>query len=80
MNSTATANTTDTGGLAPPTLLHSDLALDFVAMSPEALTLVAEVEKTAYSHPWTLRHFQDSLQAGYLMQMLVPLGESVRLQ
>lgn len=45
-------------------------------MSPEALPLVAEVEKTAYSHPWTLRHFQDSLQAGYLMQMLVAQPEA----
>ena len=78
MNSTAAANTTDTGGLAPPTLLHTDLALDFVAMSPEALPLVAEVEKTAYSHPWTLRHFQDSLQAGYLMQMLVAQPSAVQ--
>lgn len=42
-----------------------------VDMDTRTVPLVAEVEKTAYAHPWTLRHFQDSLAAGYWMSMLV---------
>lgn len=48
-----------------------DRDLDFVVMEADRLPLVAEVEKTAYAHPWGLRHLQDSLAAGHLMQMLV---------
>lgn len=42
-----------------------------VDMDPTTVQLVAEVEKTAYAHPWGVRHFQDSLVAGYWMSMLV---------
>ena len=45
----------------------------FEPMTPADLQHVAEVEKTAYTHPWTTRHFSDSLQAGYPAVML--LGE-----
>ncbi len=68
---TAALHTAAPPGLSPPHTPCTDLAIDFAPMTQEALQLVAEVEKTAYSHPWTLRHFQDSLQTGYLMQMLV---------
>ena len=45
--------------------------LAFAALTPDTLPRVAEVEKTAYAHPWSLRHFQDSLAAGYLAQALL---------
>lgn len=45
--------------------------LAFVGMDESVLPLVAEVEKTAYAHPWNPRHFRDSLAAGHQMQMLV---------
>lgn len=41
------------------------------AMQPQDLAQVAEVEKTAYAHPWPLRHFEGSLAQGHWMQMLV---------
>lgn len=34
------------------------------------LPLVAEVEKTAYAHPWSLRHFESSFQCGHWMWAL----------
>ena len=34
------------------------------------LARVAETEKTAYAHPWSLRHFASSLQAGHWMWAL----------
>lgn len=42
-----------------------------IDMDASTVTLVAEVEKTAYAHPWSLRHFQDSLNAGYWVSLLV---------
>lgn len=45
--------------------------LAFVPLDEALLPLVAEVEKTAYSHPWRLGHLQDSLRAGHLAQLLV---------
>lgn len=55
----------------PSPTAHSEQRLAFVAMDASVLPLIAEVEKTAYSHPWNLRHFSDSLAAGHQMQMLV---------
>lgn len=49
----------------------ADRPLAFVPLDASLLSLVAEVEKTAYSHPWRLGHLQDSLQAGHLAQLLV---------
>lgn len=43
-------------------------------MTAADLEAVAEVEKTAYTHPWTQRHFSDSLQSGYPAVLL--LGEA----
>ncbi len=40
-------------------------------MGADDLLRVAEVEKTAYTHPWPLRHFESSLAAGHWMQMLL---------
>lgn len=45
----------------------------FEPMTLADLDAVAAVEKTAYTHPWTQRHFSDSLQSGYPAVML--LGE-----
>ena len=42
-----------------------------VPMAPEWVPLVAEVEKTAYGHPWNQRHFADSVQAGHWARLLV---------
>ena len=47
---------------------------EWVPLSADVLPLVAEVEKTAYSHPWTLGHFKDTMNAGHHTQEL--LGEA----
>lgn len=47
----------------------------FVAMTEADLENVCEVEKTAYAHPWSRRHFADSLASGYPAVML--LGEAL---
>lgn len=44
---------------------------ELVPMDETVLPLIAEVEQTAYSHPWGLGHFSDSLRSGYWLQMLV---------
>ncbi|MDP2262928.1 MAG: ribosomal protein S18-alanine N-acetyltransferase [Hydrogenophaga sp.] len=44
-------------------------------MTTAHLDAVAEVEKTAYTHPWSPRHFSDSLQSGYPAVLL--LGEAL---
>lgn len=46
----------------------------FVTMTEADLETVCEVEKTAYAHPWSRRHFADSLTSGYPAVML--LGEA----
>lgn len=62
-----------TGDLqAPPGTPERRIA--FEPMTAADLPLVHAVETQAYSHPWTLRHFRDSLQAGYPAVML--LGEA----
>ena len=48
---------------------------EWVPMSADLLPLVVEVEKTAYSHPWTAGHFGDTLNAGHHSQVL--LGEAL---
>lgn len=55
----------------PPPATGTEQRLAFVAMDEAVLPLIAEVDKTAYAHPWNLRHFQDSLAGGHLLQMLV---------
>lgn len=63
----------DAQRLAEPAPLDASLegGLDLCAMAPGHLAVIAEVEKTAYGHPWTRRHFDDSLRAGYLGWVLV---------
>jgi [ribosomal protein S18]-alanine N-acetyltransferase len=54
----------------------------FEPMTHADLEAVAELEKTAYAHPWTQRNFSDSLASGYPAVMLLgePLaGEGGRL-
>jgi [ribosomal protein S18]-alanine N-acetyltransferase len=50
-----------------------------VPMTLDRVPLVAEVEKTAYGHPWSARHFEDSVRAGHWARLLVtepdPVGE-----
>jgi ribosomal-protein-alanine N-acetyltransferase len=35
------------------------------------LARVLSIEQTAYSHPWSLGNFEDSLRSGYVLQGLV---------
>lgn len=61
----------------PPT----DRTLLFEAMTLADLDTVWDMEKRAYSHPWSLGNFRDSLQAGYPAHMLLtPVlpGDSAR--
>ena len=44
-------------------------------MTDADLDAVCEVEKSAYTHPWTRKHFADSLASGYPAVML--LGEAL---
>lgn len=57
--------------LRPEASAWAGRELAFVPMGAENLPLVAEVEKTAYAHPWSLRHFSDSVDSGYATQLLV---------
>jgi [ribosomal protein S18]-alanine N-acetyltransferase len=47
----------------------------FEPMGLDDLAAVTEVEKSAYTHPWSARHFSDSLQSGYPAVLL--LGEAL---
>ena len=61
--------------LKPPQATQA-LEAQFELMTPAWLAAVAQVEHSAYAHPWTHGNFLDSLQAGYEAQMLVG-GEPV---
>lgn len=53
----------------------------FAPMTEADLDAVREVEAAAYAHPWSRKHFHDSLQAGYPAVLLLgePLpGEKAR--
>ena len=43
----------------------------FEPMRLDDLPQVLAIERSAYSHPWTLVNFQDALQAGYQSQLLM---------
>ena len=47
----------------------------FEVVTDADLDAVCEVEKSAYTHPWTRKHFADSLASGYPAVML--LGEAL---
>lgn len=49
--------------------------VNFAPMTEADLDAVQAVEKSAYAHPWSLKHFRDSLQAGYPAMLL--LGEAL---
>lgn len=62
--------------MTPP--LHADaagtLCVDTFAFAPATnadLPLLAQVAASASAHPWSLRHFQDSLHGGHHVLMLV---------
>ena len=72
-----------TAGLWPapmdtlPVPLASDArGIAFMPMTEADLDAVHAVEASAYAHPWTRRHFLDSLQAGYPAVLLVGRGVS----
>jgi len=48
----------------------------FEVVTDADLDAVCEVEKSAYTHPWTRKHFADSLASGYPAVML--LGEALQ--
>jgi len=59
---------------------HADRRVAFVPMTESDLDAVSELEKRAYAHPWSRRHFQDSLAAGHPVVLLLadPLpGEAI---
>lgn len=66
------------GGSDPadsPAPTHRQRRIAFVPMTEADLDTVVEVEKTAYTHPWSRKHFSDSLQSGYPAVLL--LGEAL---
>ena len=46
-------------------------------MSLGDMDAVCEIEKTAYSHPWSRGNFEDSLRSGYWAQVLVGEDQSL---
>lgn len=44
--------------------------LHLEALTEADLQLVCDTEKRAYTHPWTVGHFNDSLKSGYPAQLL----------
>lgn len=60
---------------APAAPVGASRRVAFAAMVPADLDAVQAVEAAAYPHPWSRKHFADSLAAGYAAVML--LGEAV---
>ncbi len=61
------------GTVRPPAIRERRIA--FEPMTEADLDAVRAVEVTAYAHPWSRKHFHDSLQAGYPAVLL--LGEAL---
>ncbi|WP_310566605.1 ribosomal protein S18-alanine N-acetyltransferase [Hydrogenophaga sp.] len=57
----------------PPRAAERRIA--FEPLTEADLDAVCEVEKSAYTHPWSRKHFADSLAAGYPAMLL--LGEAL---
>ena len=55
-----------------------DRCLVFVLAQPAHVEMLVEVEKTAYSHPWSRRHFVDSISQGHRVVMLVMSPDAQR--
>lgn len=75
----ATTSTSTTTGTGTAQHAHQNRQhtrrIAFVPMTEADLDTVVEVEKTAYTHPWSRKHFSDSLQSGYPAVLL--LGEAL---
>lgn len=81
MAATAPQVHTDSAALAgwpapasPTASLGAARRVAFAPMTADDLDAVQAVEAAAYPHPWSRRHFADSLAAGYAAVML--LGEA----
>lgn len=48
----------------------AERSLHLEPLTEADLDLVADTEKRAYAHPWTLGHFRDSLRSGYPATLL----------
>jgi ribosomal-protein-alanine N-acetyltransferase len=59
----------------PDAAAQAQRRVAFEPMTTADLDAVHAVEISAYAHPWSRKHFRDSLQAGYPAVML--LGESL---
>jgi [ribosomal protein S18]-alanine N-acetyltransferase len=75
MNALPSADPTGMGGLWPvPPAAPVERRVAFVPMTEADLDVVCDMEKRAYAHPWSSRHFRDSLAAGHPVVLL--LGEA----
>jgi [ribosomal protein S18]-alanine N-acetyltransferase len=59
---------------APPRAMGAERRVVFAPMLESDLDAVCDVEKAAYAHPWSRKHFADSLASGYPAILL--LGEA----
>lgn len=59
----------------PPAPATRERHIRFEPMTEADLDAVRAVEVSAYAHPWSRKHFHDSLQAGYPAVLL--LGEAL---
>lgn len=58
--------------LAPPGTGARDVPqVVLLPLAPSWVEAVVAVEQTAYTHPWSRRHFHDSLAAGHHARLLV---------
>jgi ribosomal-protein-alanine N-acetyltransferase len=75
MNALTASDTPGMGGLWPvPPAVPVERRVAFVPMTEADLDVVCDMEKRAYAHPWSVRHFRDSLAAGHPVVLL--LGEA----
>ena len=58
-----------------PRAATAERRMAFAPMTEADLDAVQAVEASAYAHPWSRRHFRDSLQAGHPAMLL--LGEAL---
>ncbi|MFV0679917.1 ribosomal protein S18-alanine N-acetyltransferase [Ottowia sp.] len=56
---------------APSPLAVPSIEAKFTPLTPALIDAVLAVEARAYSHPWSRRHFTDSLAAGHQAQCLM---------
>ena len=73
--SSGAAGTRPVPGWPAATARASERRITFEPMTEADLDDVCEVEKLAYAHPWSRRHFADSVAAGYPAVLL--LGEAL---